>query len=317
MNNKTTEHFCTIFDSNFLTIGVTLARTLAQHCSDATLWVICLDERVYEQLTQLNLPDVRPVALSDVETTKLLAIKSKRSRAEYAWTLTPFACDTVFRLAPEVSRATYIDADLGFFDSPMLLIDEMVEAGKDVLITEHAFAPEYAHGIKHGRFCVQFMTFNRSDAGMKVMRQWQNQVLDWCYARLENGRFGDQMYLDVWPQEHGQVVHILKQTQRTLAPWNVSHVAESRGTLEPVFFHFHGLRFVTPKRLRLYSGYRINAAARGLYDQYLESLRQSIELLKAANLPIQSIPLQKDLKARLEQWLQKCRGLDAFVKFKD
>ena len=317
MNQNTTENFCTIFDSNFLPIGLTLARTLRQHCGQSLLWVICLDQKVYEQLVKLNLPQIRPVSLAKVETEALLAVKSKRTRAEYAWTLTPFACDVVFKLAPDVKRATYVDADLGFFDSPMYLIDEMVQANKDVLITEHAFAPEYSQGIKHGRFCVQFMTFNNTPLARSVMQRWQQQVLEWCYARLEKGRFGDQMYLDTWPKEHAQVVHILKHSQRTLAPWNVSYIAQTQGKLDPVFYHFHGLRFITPDKIRLFTGYRINSQARERYDQYLVQLRQSVDLLKASNISTASIPLQKGLKASLERLLQKCRGLDAFVMLND
>ena len=258
MNVNSNEHFCTIFDSKFLPIGLTMARTLLEQCPNAVLWVMCLDQECHQYLQTLNIDGIRPVELSHVETNELLAVKQNRSRAEYAWTLTPFACVMVFELCPQALRATYLDADLAFFDSPTLLINQMQQAQKGVLITEHAFAPEYAHGIRYGRFCVQFMTFNREPQAIAIMKHWQSQVLDWCYARLDNNRFGDQMYLNDWPQKYESVVHILKQTHLTLAPWNVSHVAETRNEFDPVFYHFHGLQFVTSKNVRLYSGYRIN-----------------------------------------------------------
>ena len=121
------------------------------------------------------------------------------------------------------------------------------------------------------------------------------------------------MYLNDWPQKYESVVHILKQTHLTLAPWNVSHVAETRNGLDPVFYHFHGLRFVSPKNVRLYTGYRINEQAQQLYDRYLEQLRASVEILKATGIPIKPIPLEQGIKPKLIRLIQKCRGLDAFV----
>ena len=313
MAQSDAEHFCTIFDSNFLPLGMTMAATLRRHCPQAVLWVICLDDAVHQQLGALDLPGVRPIALREVETDALRAVKPLRSRAEYSWTLTPFACAAVFAREPNAPRATYLDADLAFFDSPLLLIDEMVDAGRDVLITDHAFAPEYAQGVKHGRFCVQFMTFNHTDAAGAVMHRWQQQVLDWCYARLEDGRFGDQAYLNTWPDDYPHTVHVLEQTHRTLAPWNVSHIAETRGRLDPVIYHFHGLRFVTATRVRLYSGYRINAEARKLYDRYLDDLRQSVTRLAQAGIATGRIPLPTGLRHRAERFVQRLRGLEAFA----
>ncbi len=81
------------------------------------------------------------------------------------------------------------------------------------------------------------------------MRWWQERCLEWCFARYEDGKFGDQVYLDQWPTLFGDRVHVVRQVEKTLAPWNVRHFAKkTRSRLEPVFYHFHALRLLAARR---------------------------------------------------------------------
>ena len=134
---------------------------------------------------------------------------------------------------PSAARATYIDADVFFLDDPRILLEELDESGKHVLITEHAYSPEYDRSHDSGRFCVQFLTFDRSPAAGEVIAWWQERCLEWCFARYENGKFGDQFYLDQWPALFGDRVHIVRQVEKTLAPWNVREFSAARGGQEP------------------------------------------------------------------------------------
>ena len=90
------EHFVTLFDSFFLPQGLSLFESLQQHCSDFTLWVLCLDYEVEQALLKLNLPNLRLLSLSDLETTHLRGLRQQRTRAEYCWTLTPWSIHWVF-----------------------------------------------------------------------------------------------------------------------------------------------------------------------------------------------------------------------------
>jgi hypothetical protein len=273
------EHFVTLFDSAYLPMGICLHGSLMRHALPFRLWIICMDDEVLAQLRRLDLPHVNLIPVKEVETDSLLAVRDGRTRVEYCWTMTPFAPQFVFERDASISRVTYLDADLFFFDSPRLIFEEFDASGKDVLITRHAYAPEYDQSEGSGIFCVQFMVFRRAEGGMRVMKWWQDRCLEWCFFRIEPGRLGDQKYLDDWPERFSGEVHVLGQTEKTLAPWNVRHMLDLHPRLRPVFYHFHGLRIVSASSVLLYLGYRVGRG-RWIYDRYLEALRPALALMK-------------------------------------
>jgi len=272
-----------------------------------------MDEQVYQQLLKLQLPYVTPIPLSTFENDALLSVKPGRSRAEYCWTITPFTPELVFSRDAAVNRVTYIDADLLFFNDPSILFREFEQSGKHVMITEHAYAPEYSNYLENsGRFCVQFMVFDRTPQAQVILAWWKARCLEWCFARLEDGKFGDQKYLDVWPQMFADDVHILKQVEQTLAPWNVDYLLnlQPKG-FRPVLFHFHSFRIIASDCARLYEGYRISASSRYLYDEYIAFLQEQIDQLRQHGIPLPLLPESADVRAKLRSWITLFRGYSA------
>ncbi|ASU40566.1 hypothetical protein hmeg3_21190 [Herbaspirillum sp. meg3] len=264
-----------------------------------------MDELAETQLRQLDLPHVSLLPLREVETEALLAIKQGRSRGEYCWTLTPFTPQFVFDRDITVERVTYLDADLFFFGSPEILLQELEDGGKDVLITPHAYAPEYDHSRTAGIYCVQFVTFLRNEGGLKVLKWWQERCLEWCFARLEDGKCGDQMYLDDWPSRFSGEVHVLKQVEKTLGPWNVRHFLKAFPDLQPVFYHFHSLRIVAVDALHLCSNYRLGKG-RHYYDRYVIAIQSTFRLLRQNGMPIPVLAPTKqrtDILRKFKRWL--------------
>ena len=130
------EHFVTLFDSRFLLLGLTLHNSLQRVAPNSHLWVICIDELVEQQIHSLKLEHVSTVPLRTVETDELRRVKPSRTVGEYCWTLTPFAPKSVFDIAPDAERVTYLDSDLFFFRNPELIFEEFELSNKHVLITE-------------------------------------------------------------------------------------------------------------------------------------------------------------------------------------
>lgn len=263
----------TLFDSGFLPQGLALYRSLQRHMPSGVLWVLCMDERAHEVLSALALPRLRLIRLEDVETPALQDVRKNRTRAEYCWTLTPHTPRCVFAADSQVKRVTYVDADVWFVRDPMLALKGFLASEKAVQITEHAFAEGHDKLHIAGRFCVQFMTFAR-DRSDGVRQWWEDRCLEWCYARWEDGRFGDQMYLEDWPTRFPEEVHVLAHPEQCQGPWNLGRFRPA----DAVMYHFHGLRLAERRRLWLTSSYRIGARAmEHFYRPYARDLASVLD----------------------------------------
>jgi hypothetical protein len=266
------EHFVTCFDSYFLPQGLALYDSIGKHVPDATLWVVCLNVKAYAYLKERKDPGLKPLLLDNLEDEKLLSVKPHRSRAEYIYTLSPFLPKWVFEQDESIERVTYLDADTYFFDSPAAIFTEFEASGKDVLITDHAYDKEHDQSALLGRYCVQFITYKRKGSE-PVRKWWESRCIEWCYARWEDGKYGDQKYLDEWPKLFGDRVHVLQQLNSILAPWNVSRY-QSPGF---VMWHFHGFRLLNDYKVLLHSTYRIpEVVDNEVYMPYVEAVKKHI-----------------------------------------
>lgn len=283
------EYYVTLFDRLFLPQGLALHMSMERHVKNYQLWILCVDDEVFEVLTKLSLSNVRLLQLSKLETEELLNVKVDRAKGEYCWTLTPFAPRFVFEADKLIGRVTYLDADLWFRKSPKPIFDELDQSGKHVLITDHAYAPEYDQSATSGQFCVQFMTFTRG-GGEVVRKWWEEKCIEWCHARFEEGKFGDQKYLDYWPERFGDQVHVLNNKGLALAPWNAKRFPYGNG----VFWHFHGLRLLPNRKIDIGSNYKIpSKTLQYVYLPYFNDLQAASALLAKHSIEIK--PQQKSI----------------------
>ena len=246
--------------------------------NDFHLYIFAFDDVSFSVLCQLSLKNVTVIPLQEFEDKELLKVKSTRTKGEYCWTCsssTVLYCLEHFNL----SHCTYVDADLYFYSNPQVLIDEMGD--KSVLITLHNYAPEYDQTKTSGKYCVQFVTFRNDAEGLKVLKWWRDACLDWCYARMEDGKFGDQKYLDDWT-ERFDCVHVLKNFGGGLAPWNRTkydindelQVSYHEKKYPLCFYHFHDLKFCKGKLVKAgFMGYKMSILYfRLLYIPYIKRL---------------------------------------------
>lgn len=277
--------FCTLFDSHYLIKGLTLYRSLIQSGDQFTLYIFCFDEKVYQLLERLNLPHVILISLKEFETLELVSVKWKRTAAEYCWTCTPHIIDyclTRFKL----SEVTYLDADLYFFGAPSTLLAELHSHEGSVLLTPHRYWPKYDQSQVSGKYCVQFQTFSNDECGLKALRWWKEKCLDWCYARPESGRFGDQKYLDEF-QDRFKRVHVLEHLGGGVAPWNVQWYKVGPGPsvdrVPIIFYHFHGLKIFKDQTVLLCCGnlYRLDRQVINfIYTPYILALKRAFEEIR-------------------------------------
>ncbi len=282
------EHFVTLFDRSFLPQGLALHASMERHVANYTLWVLCVDSDSYTILSKLNLNNIRLLSVAELETEELLKVKSSRSIGEYCWTLTPFSPRFVFDQDDSISRVTYIDADVWFRADPTVLFSEFESSGAGVLITDHAYAPDYDASAISGKYCVQFMSFLRIE-GEAVRNWWADRCIEWCFARSEDGKLGDQKYLDDWPERFGNQVHVLSNKELALGPWNATRFPYNTG----IFYHFHGLRLTSKKMANLGPYPLPGPLLEHVYRPYFEDLRFAINALE--RIGVSFIPQAKSM----------------------
>jgi hypothetical protein len=276
------EHFVTLFDSTYLLQGLALYDSIDAQGGDFDLWVVCVDEAVEACLNRLELPHLKTIPVRELEWfhSELLNVKACRTRVEYCWTLTAFSMEAVLRREPTATRVTYVDADVYLFGPPSRILRQLDASGAAVLLTDHARSAERERLQRSGRFCVQFLPCVNCPAGLEIVRWWQKRCLEWCYARFEDGRFGDQKYLEEWPVKWGHAVTVLSDTRLTLAPWNVEHL-RGQGVPE-CLFHFHGLRVFRGGVVRMWRNYAISESSHeAIYGPYITKLREVARRLAA------------------------------------
>jgi len=228
-------------------------QSLEQVCDDFHLYIFAFDDISYTILKKLSLKKATIISLKDFEDDKLLEVKPGRTKAEYCWTCTS---STILYVIEKynVQSCTYVDADLFFYQNPKILIDEMGD--KSILLTEHRYPPKFNRTNTSGIYCVQFITFLNNQEGLTALKWWREVCIDWCYDRYEDGKFGDQKYLDDWLTRFNGV-HVLQHLGGGLAAWNVeqwpfisrkgNHILfldkATNEKFEAVFYHFHHVRF--------------------------------------------------------------------------
>lgn len=246
-------NFCTLFDSHYLSRGLALYDSLDKNCESFHLYIFAFDQTSYEKLKSHKLKNATIISLTEFEDNELLGIKPTRTSAEYCWTCTPSTihyCLKTYKL----DHCTYIDADIFFYTNVVAIFEEIGQSS--IAITGHNYTKKYDQSSTSGKYCVQFVYFRNDIAGISALKWWREACIDWCYARLENGKFGDQKYLDDWP-ERFQNVHVIQHQGAGVAPWNVQKFQligqrkiQDQKTQEVsnlIFYHFHGLKYRVEK----------------------------------------------------------------------
>ena len=225
-------HFCTLFDSNYISKGIAMYMSLQQVESDFVLYVMAMDRKCHDMLTSLGFDKIRVECINDIDDSRLWDAESNRSRAEFCWTCGSYVTD-YFLHKYSLPDIVYLDSDLMFFSSPRILYDELESRNASI-----GLAPHFMRSETFGKYCVQFVYFKHDDDGCEALRWWRDECLKWCYNKLEDGRFGDQKYLDSFHLRFRNVVDI-ENRGCGVAYWNLSdYDFEKHHT---VFFHYSGL----------------------------------------------------------------------------
>lgn len=241
-------HYCTMFDINYAAKGLAMIQSLIKHsASGATIHVLAMDVTCQHVLWDVRLPNVQIWSMDFFEsTTGVGELRKTRTWQEYCWTVGSVFTNFLKQNVEELydGTLTYLDADTFFFSDPEPVYAEIGE--RSIAITPHRFAKkDEARLLPNGKFAVQWVTAT-GEVGRDCLQRWANQCREWCYYRNEDGKFGDQKYLDEFSSLYPYQVCEIQNPGVGLAPWNIANyvVDESRGHVRVdanplIMYHFH------------------------------------------------------------------------------
>ncbi len=247
-------NFCTLFDINYIATGLTLYESLLKNVKKSVLWVVCMDSDTYDKLESLSLDRLKPVKLETIEAhfPELRQAKLNRSKVEYYFTCKSAILRFLFEVV-RVENAAYVDADMYFFND--FAHPRITDCS--TIITPHLFPHSQQHLDVCGKFNAGFVSVQASEVSFRLLRKWYEDCIEWCYDRIENGKYGDQKYLDQWKIQFDDVYESCHENLN-VGPWNVGGktVGEGHETVtlngnRLICFHFHGLKKISAHKYEL------------------------------------------------------------------
>jgi len=170
-----------------------------------------------------------------------------------------------------------------------------------------------------GVYNVGLLAFRRDERGLACLHWWRDRCLEWCFTRFEDGKFGDQKYLDDWSTRF-RGIHELRHLGGGVAPWNVQQYDFSvtagrlrgrvRGQADSwpvVFYHFHSFCLLSPRAYFPVRGYDLAPEPQALiYEPYFRALQDCVrsvgEFAPAFNFGYKTVSLKEKLASRLSRF---------------
>lgn len=299
--------YCTYFNKAYLQKGLALHASLVRHNPTAKLWILCMDDYTKELLDKMKLKGVTTISLSSFEDQQLLKAKKNRSLVEYFWTCTPSLPLYVLNHNKQAQHVIYLDADLFFYSSLSPILKEMGK--KSIYIVEHRYPEDqkYRDNIS-GRFNVGLIVFKRDDQGLSCLKRWRKQCNQWCYLKPENGKMGDQMYLNEWPNLYTNL-SISKNLGVNAAPWNINQYQVTKKNNQTyinkdklIFYHFHQLEILGQSQFRYAHGYKFSKnTVNHIYNSYIKELKNQHKVIISFDPSFKIIPNKPSLSDRINQ----------------
>ena len=282
-------NFCTLFDSNYASKGIALYLSLEQQTDDFVLYVMGMDRKCQEILNSIGFKHMIVECIDDVDSPELAEAKSNRSRAEFCWTCGSFFTD-YFLNKYNLPDITYLDSDLMFFSSPKIVFDEFEQKNASV-----GLAPHFMKYPLFGKYCVQYVYFKNDKDGRECLRWWRDECLKWCYSRVEDGKYGDQKYLDYFAEHFN---HVCETENRGvgIAYWNMDYCDFKDGVTiykdnkwHSVFFHYSGINVQVKDGVMTFrhTMYLTKSIRQTFIDPYADLMKEVFT--KYLNTPIREV----------------------------
>lgn len=286
-------HFSMILSEANIFKLLPMYASLAQYCRDFELFILCMNNSVYEILSKIGFENITLKRVEDLEKDNkdMRIAKSNRTFHEYCWTSKSIFLDYLINNYTEAEYYVHVDADLFFFSNVDAIFDEDPEAS--IILIDHRNSQEFMNYYDlSGRFNTGFVGFKNDDEGKAAIKLWVERCLVKCTAEYDtvNKTFGDQRYVEDWVDIFKNV-HVVESIGADTAFWNVKNYKFSKDKDQVyvddsplIFYHFCAFIILSPREFDLCCVYTIldEQLLDLVYEPYVRGLAYGIDAVKKA-----------------------------------
>ncbi len=286
MRTNQTLYFCTVSDSKFALETMALFRSLNDQAGRSgkttSLSVLCLDDEAVKLYNKLD-RNIKTVTLADLSDPELLRTRNLRKHGEFAQTSKASLVCHLLETMPQGEVLSFVDSDIYYFSNPGAMLEH--DGEWSVLVTSHWFTEAEKHRAKSfGTYNSGFVCFRNDDIGRKYAALWREKCIEWCFNRVEEGKFTDQYYLENWPQDKAVKVSSLKGLN--VGTWNLHRFkleAPDKSNPKMIFvdgeplisYHFHGLKlYLSGGKIKAYP---VTVHNKEIYSEFIQELQSLYE----------------------------------------
>ena len=245
------KHLVTLSDHKYLVYGLTLYDSLEQHDDykdSFVLHYLCTSQEAYDKLCSLQLPNIKPYNIKDLETDEDFIRLKKNQQSNttsgydgnnhFHWALASFFSYYLMDNY-DLPHVVYIDSDIMFYNPVDRVLDAMQDKSIGIITHKHMALEKSNKNV--GYYNVGVIVFKNTEIGKSCLKFWRDCCIDTDneYAK-DFGTCGDQKYLELFDDLFDErEIKILCHDVGNLAPWNL-HMCKLLGNNEFMWYDNDG-----------------------------------------------------------------------------
>ncbi|MDD4504663.1 MAG: hypothetical protein PHS15_07530 [Clostridiaceae bacterium] len=289
-------YYCSIASNEYKYKVLALYNSMVKHDKDFIFFIICMNDEVLASFSALKLANTELIPVKEIEAVypNLAEARKTRNEKEYAWTIKPSAFLYIFDKYDYIDHVLWLDGDTMFLSDPDPIYMEWDK--HSILLTEEKYSGKYEYMSRmYGVYNTGLLGFKRDDNSFECLKWLQARLNEWCYDRMENGLWSDQMYVNDWPQRF-KGIKVIKNPGVNMTPfilWRLtveenSHVVTRSDGIyvnnsRLILFHYYGFRYKSRNEYDLCSykdwGFS-KAVIQNIYVPYINACEAVVQQLK-------------------------------------
>lgn len=274
----------TISTNLYLPQAVTLGLSFLKKNPFCEFYIVLLDNFESYVSDYIQVHNLKCIYVHDIGINRFEDMRLRYSAFEMSCALKPFVAKYF------IHQNLY--TNILYFDSDILVLNK-VEVNFDynysMAITPHCTEPlnrlDYDKMdlsiLNHGLYNAGFFILNTSNSEChSILDWWCDRLFKNCISDLRNGKYVDQIWLNLMPI-YFKSVHIIYCKTYNVAPWNLDERNNmftnsngySNGSMRLKFFHFSGFKYYDKRLSSTHSDVRPNIEVLKLYQEYRSLLK--------------------------------------------